>query len=354
MNAAKTSSASWASRCAPSATFSRRRVRSTSLSSVSTTGTGRSPRGARGARNPIGDAVFRSMMGPPTSLDTAPPTGSLPPVDTGATIRLQLTLQYDGSGFHGWQFQPDQRTVQGDLESALSRLADRPRTVVGAGRTDAGVHASGQVASVDMPARWTPEPLQRALNSILPPDVWVQAVRRVRGDIHPRYAALTRTYVYRVGTHPHARSPFHRRWCWALGETLDARLLARAAACLPGAHSFLAFAKAGQPERGDRCLVAGALWEDWELGARFTITADRYLHHMVRYLVGTMVDVARGRRAVEDMERLLGPEPGLETSPPAPPEGLFLARVEYPDDVLVPDTPTEHPANREAGSMTTP
>jgi tRNA pseudouridine38-40 synthase len=294
------------------------------------------------------------MMGVARSLDTAPPSGSLPPVDTGATIRLQLTLQYDGSGFHGWQFQPGQRTVQGDLETALSQLAGRPRTVLGSGRTDAGVHASGQVASVDMPTRWSPETLLRALNAVLPPDVWVKAVHRVRSDFHPRYDALTRTYVYRVGTHQDARSPFHRPWCWALGEELDAGALEQAASCLPGEHSFLAFAKAGQPERGDRCRVAFALWDGWELGPRFTITADRYLHHMVRYLVGTMVDVARARRPLGDMEALLRSEPGLETSPPAPPEGLFLARVEYPEHVRIPDDPTDPPTPSEARSTATP
>jgi tRNA pseudouridine38-40 synthase len=275
-------------------------------------------------------------------------------VHTGATIRLQLTLQYDGSGFHGWQFQPDRRTVQGELEAALSRLADRPRTVVGSGRTDAGVHATGQVASVDMPARWSAEALLRALNAVLPPDVWVEEVRAVRSDFHPRYDALARTYVYRVGTHPHARSPFHRPWCWALAEELDEGVLAGTAACIPGEHSFLAFAKAGQPERGDRCRVTRALWDRWELGPRFTITADRYLHHMVRYLVGTMVDAARGRRPAEDLAALLRGDPDLETSPPAPPEGLFLARVEYPEHVCATDPAPDPAAPPRARSTETP
>jgi tRNA pseudouridine38-40 synthase len=254
-------------------------------------------------------------------------------VETRDSIRLQLTVHYDGTHFHGWQFQPDQRTVQGELEAALSRLAARPRTVVGSGRTDTGVHAIGQVASVDMPTRWEPAELHRALNAVLPPDVWVRHVRPVRPDFHPRYDALARTYVYRVGTDPEARSPFHRPWCWALGEEVDAAALTASAAELPGNHSFRAFAKAGQPERGDRCTVASAHWDQWSLGVRFTITADRYLHHMVRYLVGTMVEIARGRRAPGDLSTLLEPDTDLETSPPAPPEGLFLTRVEYPDHV---------------------
>lgn len=263
-----------------------------------------------------------------------------PPSD----IRLLLTVQYGGGGFHGWQFQPDRRTVQGELEAAISRLANRPVTVLGSGRTDTGVHATGQVASVDVPASWTPEKLHRALAALLPSDVWVESVRRARPDFHPRFDAIARTYVYRIGTDPSAASPFHHHWCWPLGETLDGHLdidaLSAAAAPIVGRHSFEAFAKSGQPERGDVCTVSAATWSEWQLGPRFSVTADRYLHHMVRYLVGTMVDVARGRRPLADMAGLLARTPGLVTSPPAPPEGLFLSHVDYPADALLADEPS--------------
>ena len=253
-------------------------------------------------------------------------------------IRLQLVVHYDGSGFHGWQYQPELRTVQGELQACLSRLADSPRSVIGSGRTDTGVHATGQVAAVDMPDKWDAQGLHRSLNAVLPADIWVESVRAVRHDFHPRFDALARTYEYHVGTDAAAASPFHRRWCWPLGEPLGLDDLQRAADVLPGDHSFQAFAKSGQPERGYRCTVADARWSEWEFGARFRVTADRYLHHMVRYLVGTMVDIARGRRPIDDMTSLLTEAPVLETSPPAPPEGLFLARVEYPVDVLSPLT----------------
>jgi len=269
-------------------------------------------------------------------------------VEAPATVRLQLTVQYDGSAFHGWQVQPGQRTIQGALQETLARLADRPCTVVGSGRTDTGVHATGQVASVDMPADWTPEQLRRALNSTLPDDLWIQIVRAVTSDFHPRYDALTRTYTYSVGSSPQSASPFQRRWCWALCEQLDRSLLAEAAAHLPGEHSFEAFSKAGQPERGDRCRISAATWSDWELGARFTVSADRYLHHMVRYLVGTMVDVARNRRPLGDVLRLLDNDPDMTTSPPAPPEGLFLSHVEYPETVLLGSDPTTSPSRSTA------
>lgn len=267
------------------------------------------------------------------------------PVDAPQTIRFSLTVQYDGAAFHGWQVQPDQRTVQGVLQDTLGRLGDRPCTVLGSGRTDTGVHAMGQVASVDMPGSWTAAALEKSLNATLPDDVRIAEAHRARPDFHPRYDASARTYEYRVGSSPEAASPFHRRWCWPLPDPLDQASLASAAACLPGRHSFLAFSKAGQPERGEDCTVYEALWSSWEHGPRFTIRADRYLHHMVRYLVGTMVDIGRARRPPSDLTRLLEKDPELRTSPPAPPEGLFLSHVEYPDSVrLDHDAPTPRSA----------
>jgi tRNA pseudouridine38-40 synthase len=256
-------------------------------------------------------------------------------VDAPDPIRFGITVQYDGADFHGWQYQPDRRTVQGVLQDVLARLGDRPCTVLGSGRTDTGVHSIGQVASVDMPPSWTAEALHRALNSMLPSDLWIESVGVARADFHPRYDASARTYEYRIGSTRAAASPFHCRWCWPLPDDLDGDLLSSAASCLGGTQSFLAFSKAGQPERGEECTVRSAAWSEWDHGKRFMITADRYLHHMVRYLVGTMVDIARGRRPPSDLPRLLQNDPGLTTSPPAPPEGLFLKHVEYPDNVRI-------------------
>jgi tRNA pseudouridine38-40 synthase len=243
--------------------------------------------------------------------------------------RIKLTLHYDGREFRGWQTQPGERTVQGELEGALSRLTAGPVSVLGAGRTDRGVHATGQVASAELPASWGPAEVRRALNAILPRDVWVAEAEEVPLAFHARYDAVAREYEYRVGTVEWSRSPFVRGTCWALGEALESGLLAEAAALLPGRHSFRAFAKAGQPERGELCTVLASAWERWEAGPLYRVRADRFLHHMVRYLVGTMVAVARGRRPLAEMAGLLRGEPGLETSPPAPAEGLFLTRVEY-------------------------
>jgi tRNA pseudouridine38-40 synthase len=264
-------------------------------------------------------------------LDTARRAGSFRLVTGPDLHRIRLTLHYDGRDFHGWQVQPGQRTVQGEMERVLSRLLDRPSPVIGSGRTDRGVHATGQVAACDVPLKWTPHSLRRAMNALLPGDVWVAEAIHALPGFHPRYDAVARSYVYRLGLSPEADSPFRAPWCWALARPVDLGAMDRAAAMIVGEHSFKSFAKAGQEERGDRCAIAEARWEPWEGGGlRFHITGNRFLHHMVRYLVGTMVDIGLGERPEAEMAALLERTEDLETSPPAPPEGLFLAAVTYP------------------------
>jgi tRNA pseudouridine38-40 synthase len=259
--------------------------------------------------------------------------------------RFKLILQYDGSGFHGWQMQHEERTVQGELEAALERLTNARRPVIGSGRTDRGVHATGQVAVASLPGNWQPEKLEKALSAVLPKDIWIESVELASPDFHPRYDAVKRTYVYHLGISAESASPFHRRWCWPLAKPTDVSLLQSAADVIVGEHSFKAFAKSGQPERGDRCNVFEARWDPWEkLGLTLRISANRFLHHMVRYLVGTMVDIARRKRPLEDLQPLLEePDCGLLTSPPAPPTGLFLHHVTYP----------AHPSALERGSPLT-
>lgn len=245
-------------------------------------------------------------------------------------------MEYDGSAFRGWQVQPGAATVQGELERVVRRLTGERRVVAGAGRTDSGVHATGQVAAVTMPARWTATEFARSLNATLPPTIWVRRAEAVAPGFDPRRQATARSYEYRVGTAPQAASPFRRPWCWPLCRPLDLDAAARATRHLAGTRDFRAFAKSGQPERGTACHVLAARWTQWRaadqsvLGVVFRISANRFLHRMVRYLVGTMVDVARGRRDAEELGLLLGAEASsLRTSRPAPAQGLFLAEVRY-------------------------
>ena len=252
-------------------------------------------------------------------------------MSSGDNRRIAFTVQYDGAAYFGWQLQPRDPTVQGELETVFGRLFARPARVVGSGRTDRGVHAIGQVATVDAPASWNAARLRKAANALLPPTVWVAHAEEVEPDFHPRFDATLRSYIYRVGTAEVAASPFHSRWCWPVGRPLDRTLLEESAPQIVGDHSFRSFAKAGQEERGDRCIVTQVQWTESEpVGLELHISANRFLHHMVRYLVGTMVEIASEKRPPSDLAALLGGESDQLTSPPAPPEGLYLARVDYP------------------------
>ena len=264
---------------------------------------------------------------------------------------VQLVLHYDGAGFAGWQRQRDARTVQGALEAALERLTRQHVPVLGAGRTDAGVHARGQAAGVRVPARWTAPALRRALNAVLPDDVWVAAAPEMRPEFHARYSAVARRYTYHVGTDDDARSPFRRGREYALGARPDLGLLDACAAALLGEHGFRGFAVKGTaPESDDhRCRVDMAEWRERPGGLAFTVEANRFLHHMVRFLVGTMRDAATGRRGAGDLARLLDAPDNREVSAPAPPHALYLDAVRYPAALYLDRTPTDHvPAHAPA------
>ena len=250
---------------------------------------------------------------------------------------MQLVLHYDGSGFSGWQKQPEQRTVQGVVEQALERLCGQPTTALGSGRTDAGVHARGQAVGVRVPSKWTANALRRALNAILPDDVWVASAFEMRAEFHARYSAISRRYSYHVGTDEEARSPFRSRTEFPFEFPLDRSALKASAAPLVGEHSFRAFAVKGTAPETDehRCDVRLARWEDRPGGIVFEIEANRFLHHMVRFLVGTMLDVASGRRPLTDIGTLLDATDNDDVSAPAPANALFLEAVQYPADLYV-------------------
>lgn len=253
------------------------------------------------------------------------------------TRTLQLVLQYDGARFAGWQRQSDERTVQGVLEDAMERLCRVHVPVLGAGRTDAGVHALGQAAGVRVPDRWTADALRKALNAVLPSDVWVSKAHAMRPEFHARFSALSRSYRYLVGTDEDADSPFRRGRELAWRKGLDRGSLDAAAALIVGDRSFRGFAvKDTAPATDDhRCMVRHAQWIERTGGLAFAITANRFLHHMVRFLVGTMLDVASGRREIAVVSRLLAAEDNREVSAPAPAHALYLEAVEYPTELYL-------------------
>jgi tRNA pseudouridine38-40 synthase len=246
------------------------------------------------------------------------------------------TLHYDGTAFVGWQRQPTGRSVQLEFERVLERLFAGPTVAQAAGRTDAGVHAIGQGVGFRAPENWTAAALHRSLNALLPADCWVVSVREMQPGFHARKSALTRRYRYDIGLDAQSASPFRNRFEWSLMKPLDFDLLRSAARAIAGEHDFQAFAAKGDKPH-HRCRL---LLTEWETrpdgrGVSFHVEADRFLHHMVRMLVGTMVDIGLERRPLADMMMLLDRRDNQETSPPAPPQGLYFVAVTYPPELFV-------------------
>ncbi|MGH6690931.1 MAG: tRNA pseudouridine(38-40) synthase TruA [Gemmatimonadales bacterium] len=259
-------------------------------------------------------------------------------------------LHFDGGAFVGWQRQPAGRSVQGEFERVLERLTGHRVSAYAAGRTDAGVHAQGLGVSFALPARWTAEDARRALNALLPADCWVERVTPMRHGFHARKSAVTRRYRYDVGADEASASPFRRRYEWALGRAVDVRAMRLAAAQLRGEQDFTAFSVRGQLKPHHRCRITLSDWTDRAdgRGVSYHVQADRFLHHMVRMLVGTMVDIGLGRRPVADISALLARGDNLETSPPAPAEGLYFVAAAYPPECYADGSPTPVAAGAEA------
>ena len=254
------------------------------------------------------------------------------------------TLHFDGSGFVGWQRQPAGRSVQVEFERVLERLFNTRAVAHAAGRTDAGVHAIGLAVSFPVPAPWQPAPLRRALNALLPGDCWVADLQPVAAGFHARKSALSRRYRYDIGTDEASASPFRHRYEWALSRPLDLPALRAAAVLVQGEHDFRAFAAKGAPKPHYRCRIVRSEWERRPAGTgvSYHVEADRFLHHMVRMLVGTMVDVGLGRRPLADIEALLERDDNQDTSPPAPPQGLYFVAAAYPAELFVEEPEESH------------
>lgn len=246
-------------------------------------------------------------------------------------MRYRATVHYDGSDFAGWQVQTRVRTVQGEIEAALRRLGIEAR-LRGAGRTDAGVHAAGQEVSFDAPSKWSPRELGRALESVLPADVWIESLGEADRDFHPRFQATGRRYEYYLAPGRAGRAPYRRRGTTWIARPPELGALRAAARTILGQHDFEGLSKSGQPDVRTVCTVEKAEWIGTPLGdLRFTIVADRFLHRMVRYLVATMIEQGLGERPSADMARLLAGSTDVRPPAPAEPGGLYLTGVRYRD-----------------------
>jgi tRNA pseudouridine38-40 synthase len=253
----------------------------------------------------------------------------------GVFRTIKLTLAYDGTRFVGWQRQAEGESIQGLLEDALARFEGASVDVHGAGRTDAGVHALGQVASARVTFTHDTATLARALNALLPEDIRVVDVAEAAPDFHARFHARSKTYQYEMRTTP-VSTPFDRAYVWHLPEPLDLNAMRQAAAVLVGTHDFAAFQSTGSETSSTvRRLSRSELFAGDGL-LRYEIAGDGFLRHMVRAIVGTLVEIGRGRRPLSTMADLVAGGTRADAGATAPARGLFLVRVDYHEGRDVP------------------
>jgi tRNA pseudouridine38-40 synthase len=244
---------------------------------------------------------------------------------------LKITLQYDGTNYVGWQRQAAGVSIQGLLEEALAPIERTSVVVHGAGRTDAGVHALAQVATVKLEASIAASTLARALNAVLPADVRVLSIEEADPQFHARFSAVGKVYEYRFVCAPIV-SPFLFRYVWHLPQSLDLEAMRHGAECLVGAHDFAAFQGAGSAVTSTERVVRSIDWEDgggYDRPLVMRIHGDGFLRHMVRNIIGTLVEVGIGRWPPSRVVEILESRDRTQAGPTAPPQGLFLVRVEY-------------------------
>ena len=236
-------------------------------------------------------------------------------------------MQYDGKLFQGWQVQASGRTIQGEIESALKQIHPNEKvTLHGSGRTDSGVHAKGQVASVKLNSSLNPHQLLKALNSKLKKDIRIVSCIEAQQDFHARFSAKYRKYQFYLSF---IESPFNYDRSWNVKFDISFTLLDDCAKLIIGEHDFTGFSKSNDEILNKKCVIFESRWEQIDDEFRYTVIANRFLQHMVRFLVGTMIEVARGRMSIGDFKLFLkGGHPSLAVVR-APAHGLYLVEVTY-------------------------
>jgi tRNA pseudouridine38-40 synthase len=241
---------------------------------------------------------------------------------------IRLVLEYDGSRYAGWQRQPDQPTIQEAVETAIFQLTQETVSVIGAGRTDSGVHALGQVASFRIEKQWMPREWLRGLNARLPDDIAVRSAATVSDDFHARYAANGKLYEYRI-LNRGERPALDRAYVWHVYKALDLPAMQEAATYLVGSHDFSSFEGTLTDNEDPLCDLRQLSLSAQGGLVRIEAYGDRFLKHMVRTIVGTLVEVGHGKRPPAALKTILAAKDRTAAGRTAPPHGLYLVRVDY-------------------------
>ncbi len=245
--------------------------------------------------------------------------------------RYKITIAYDGAPYSGWQTQPDNLTVQDIITSALEQILREDIQIIGAGRTDAGVHARGQVAHFDTIHKLESQSFLKSMYGVLPKTTAVTEIQEVPGDFHARFLASARQYRYQILTHP---DPLYYRQAWENFRPLDINKMREAAYLVDGEHDFLSFCRKNPDQANTMCTVHVSELEVYDSLIVYHIRANRFLHNMVRRIVGTIIQVGLHKRSVINVQKLLN-EPGKHRcGTTAPAQGLILDQVFYPVEVL--------------------
>ena len=241
---------------------------------------------------------------------------------------LKLTIAYDGTGFHGWQIQPERRTIQGELQQTFQKLFNHEVKVTGSGRTDAGVHAHGQVANVETIRNMDTDAVLRGANAQLPPEIRILSVEEVNAEFHARRSARSKTYEYHVWRHP-IISPFHCRFVYGYRYPLDEQAMDRGAECFLGTHDFTSFC-ASATEIEDRTrTIFEASWQRSDMTWVFRIRGNGFLQYMVRTIAGTLIQIGRRRMQPEELPQIFNAHDRRLAGPSLPAHGLHLIQVQY-------------------------
>lgn len=244
---------------------------------------------------------------------------------------FKLTIEYDGTNYHGWQRQKSDRSIQEEIEAALFTMTSQRVTVIGSGRTDAGVHALAQVASFQCDTHLTAENFQKGLNSLLDVDIVIRDCRRAKDSFHARYDARRKTYQYRV-VNRDLPLAIGRQYVWHIRRPLDIEAMRRSLPHIIGEHDFTSFEGTGSPQNSSvRHVIQADIQKIPDDRLYFDITANGFLRHMVRNITGTLVEIGLGNLYPDDMGKILAAKDRSLAGPTAPAVGLFLLSVEYGD-----------------------